>query len=209
MSSNSSFTYSQSSNGSQATDHGSGSGTGPQLRSSTRGHDSAPASQQAQADSQVTPPNTQDIIHLSQDRTTASNAQSGTSGQTTNTPDVDINFVHRALTAALEAQGGPVPTTTPSTQGMATTSTGTIAELPGNDPMLLSIQEIFPALDTAVVQSIYTNKFQAANLLKLEASVTYKRNAHNSTLLAREKPVLASPRPAKMSTSKNTSQYPT
>jgi hypothetical protein len=41
--------------------------------------------------------------------------------------------------------------------------------------MLLSIQEIFPALDTAVVQSIYTNKFQAANLLKLEASFTYKK----------------------------------
>jgi hypothetical protein len=40
--------------------------------------------------------------------------------------------------------------------------------------MLLSIQEIFPALDTAVVQSIYTNKFHAANLLKLEASLTYK-----------------------------------
>jgi hypothetical protein len=30
-------------------------------------------------------------------------------------------------------------------------------------------------LDTAVVQSIYTNKFQAANLLKLEASFTYKK----------------------------------
>jgi len=41
--------------------------------------------------------------------------------------------------------------------------------------MLQSIQEIFPALDTAVVQSIYTNKFQAANILKLEASFTYKK----------------------------------
>ena len=41
--------------------------------------------------------------------------------------------------------------------------------------MLLSIQEIFPALDTAVVQSIYTNKFQAANFLKLEDSFTYKK----------------------------------
>jgi hypothetical protein len=30
-------------------------------------------------------------------------------------------------------------------------------------------------LDTAVVQSIYTNKFQAANLLKLEASFTFKK----------------------------------
>jgi len=58
---------------------------------------------------------------------------------------------------------------------MAITITGTIAELPGNDPMLLSIKEIFPALDTAVVQSIYTNKFQAAYLLKLEASFTYKK----------------------------------
>jgi hypothetical protein len=41
--------------------------------------------------------------------------------------------------------------------------------------MLLSIQEIFPALDTAVVQSIYTKTFQAANLLKLEASFTYRK----------------------------------
>jgi hypothetical protein len=41
--------------------------------------------------------------------------------------------------------------------------------------MLLSIQEIFPALDTAVMQSRYTNKFQAANILKLEASFTYKK----------------------------------
>jgi len=55
------------------------------------------------------------------------------------------------------------------------TGAGAIAELPGNDPMLLSIQEIFPALDTAVVQSIYTNKFQGANLLKLEASFTYNK----------------------------------
>jgi hypothetical protein len=30
-------------------------------------------------------------------------------------------------------------------------------------------------LDTAVVQSIYTNKFQAANLLKIEASFTLKQ----------------------------------
>ena len=52
--------------------------------------------------------------------------------------------------------------------------TGAIAGLPGNDPMVHSIQEIFPALDTAVVQSIYTNKFQVANLLKPEASFTYK-----------------------------------
>ena len=173
MSSNSNFTYSQSSNGSQASDPGSSSGTGRQLRSSTRGHDTAPASQQTQGDSQATPPNTQDTIHLAQDRATAPSTQSGPSGQ--NTPDVDINVVLRALTAALEAQRGPGPAATPSTKGIATTGTGAIAELPGNDPMLLSIQEIFPALDTAVVQSIYTNKFQAANLLKLEASFTYKK----------------------------------
>jgi len=42
--------------------------------------------------------------------------------------------------------------------------------------MLLSIQEIFPALDIAVMQSIYTNKFQPANLRKLETSFTYKKN---------------------------------
>ncbi|KAF8536699.1 hypothetical protein BDD12DRAFT_807556 [Trichophaea hybrida] len=41
--------------------------------------------------------------------------------------------------------------------------------------MLLSIQDMFPAIDTAVVQSIYTNKFRAENLLKVEASFTYKK----------------------------------
>jgi hypothetical protein len=92
-----------------------------------------------------------------------------------NTPDVDINIILRALTVALEAQRGRGPTATQSTQGIATTGTGAIAELPGNDPMLLSTKEIFPALDPAVVQSIYTNKFQAANHLKLEASFTYKK----------------------------------
>jgi hypothetical protein len=40
--------------------------------------------------------------------------------------------------------------------------------------MLLSIQVICPALDTADVQSIYTNKLHTTNLLKLEASFTYK-----------------------------------
>ena len=93
MSSNSSITYSQSSNGSQASDAGSSSSsnTGLQLRSSTHGHNSDPASQQMHGDSQVTPPKTQDTIHLWQDRTTALSAQSATSGQ--NTPDVDINVV--------------------------------------------------------------------------------------------------------------------
>jgi len=173
MSPNFNITYSQSSNGSQASDTCSSSGTGRQLRSSTRGHDTTPASQQTQGDSQVTPPNTQDTIHLAQDRATAPSTQSGTSGQ--NTPDVDINVVLRALTAALEAQRGPGPAATPSTKGIATTGTGAIAELPSYDPMLPTMQEIFPALDRAVVQSIYTKKFQATNLLKLEASFTYKK----------------------------------
>jgi len=60
---------------------------------------------------------------------------------------------------------------------MTTTCTGSIAELPGIDPMHRSIQEIFAALDTAVVPFIYTNMFQAANLLKLEASFTYNKKA--------------------------------
>jgi hypothetical protein len=75
---------------------------------------------------------------------------------------------------SLEAQRGPGPAATASTHGIPRTGTSAIAELPGNDPILLSIKEIFPALDTAVVQSIYTNKFQTANLLSLEASFTYK-----------------------------------
>ena len=126
-----------------------------------------------QGDSQGTPPNTHDTIHLAQDRATTPSTQSGRSGQ--NTPDVYINVILRALTAALEAQHGPGPAATPSTHGITTTGTRAIAELPGNEPMLHSIQEIFPALDTAVVQSIYTNKFQATNLLKLEASFTNKK----------------------------------
>ena len=159
MSSNSNFTYSQSCNGSQAWDLGSSSSsTGRQLRSCLRGHNSAPASQSAtQGDSQGTPPITLDTIHLSQDRTTAPSAHSGTSGQ--NIPDVDINVVLRALAAALVAQRGRGPAATPSMQGIIATSTGLIAELPGNNPMLLSIPEIFPVLDRAGVQSIYTNKF--------------------------------------------------
>jgi len=78
------------------------------------------------------------------------------------------------MTAVLDAQRGRGTATTSSIQGTTTTSTGSIAELPGNDPMLLSIQEIFPALDTVVVQSTYTNKFHSADLLKLEASFPYR-----------------------------------
>jgi hypothetical protein len=59
-------------------------------------------------------------------------------------------------------------------------SAGSITELPGNEPMILSTDEILPTLDTAVVQSIYTNKFQGANLLKLEASFTNKKNIGKS-----------------------------
>jgi hypothetical protein len=54
-------------------------------------------------------------------------------------------------------------------------STCSIAELPGNDPIIHSIEEIFLALDTAVGQSIYRNMFQAANLRNLDASLTYKK----------------------------------
>ena len=92
MLSNSNFIYSQSSNGSQASDPGSSStSTGQQLCSSTRGHDTAPACQQTQGDSQATPPNAQDTIHLAQDRTTGPGTRSGTSNR--HTPDVDINVV--------------------------------------------------------------------------------------------------------------------
>ncbi|KAF8533284.1 hypothetical protein BDD12DRAFT_899677 [Trichophaea hybrida] len=74
-------------------------GTGRQLRSNTRGHDTGSTSQQAQADSQITPPDTQDTIHLSQARATAVNAQ-----PTANCPsplDININIVLKALTTAL------------------------------------------------------------------------------------------------------------
>jgi hypothetical protein len=42
-------------------------------------------------------------------------------------------------------------------------------------PFLLSIQDIFSASDRAVVESIGRNKFQAINLLKLEALFTFKK----------------------------------
>jgi len=58
---------------------------------------------------------------------------------------------------------------------MTTTSTGLMAKPPRNDPMLLSIAEIFPTLDTAVVQSIYTYKLQTASFLKIDASFTDKK----------------------------------
>jgi len=173
MSLYSNFTYSQLSNRRQAWDPGSSSGTGHQLRGTTRGHDTTPESQPIQGDTQATPHHTQDTIHLAQDRVTTPSTQLGMSGQ--NTPDVDLNVVLQALRADLKSQRIPRPAATLSTQGITTMCTGAIAKLPGNDPMFLSIREIFPALKTAAVQSIYTNKFQAAYLLKLEAWFTYKK----------------------------------
>lgn len=103
MCSNSIFTYSQASNGSQATDLGSSSAsTGRQLGSRTSTHDSAPASQQMARGSQATTPNTHDTIHLSQDRMNTLRRQSGGSSQST--PDVNMIVVIRANTANLEAQ---------------------------------------------------------------------------------------------------------
>ncbi|KAF8536384.1 hypothetical protein BDD12DRAFT_807835 [Trichophaea hybrida] len=170
---------SQSSSQNQATDDGSGSGTGRQLSSNSRGNDTGPAS-----GLHPTPPNTQDTIRLSQAALRAATANTQPTPTrpnpnpnpnptltTTITPaDIDINTILRALTAALEVDRGPGPTNTAST---STPSVDTATELPGNDPMLLSIQDMFPAIDTAVVQSIYTNKFRAENLLKLEAWFTY------------------------------------
>ncbi|KAF8533167.1 hypothetical protein BDD12DRAFT_900167 [Trichophaea hybrida] len=163
---------SQSSSRSRAADQGNGSSTSRQLRSSTRGNDTGPA-----ADSHPTPPSTQDTSHLSQaaQRETAENIHATLDHLNQNPipPNIDINTVLRALTAALESHRGPGSTNITST--IAASSTSTAAELPGNDPMLLSIQDMFPAIDTAVVQSIFTNKFRAENLLKLEASFTYKK----------------------------------
>jgi hypothetical protein len=61
-------------------------------------------------------------------------------------------------------------------QGMITTSTCSIAELAGNEPTLHLMEVTFPVLDTAVVESIHRNKFQAANLLILKALFTDKMN---------------------------------
>jgi hypothetical protein len=86
-----------------------------------------------------------------------------------------MHVVLRALQAALEAQRGTGPAAMPTTPGITTMGTRVIAELPGNDFILLSIQKIFPVLDTAVVQFIYTTKFRVANLLILEPVLTYKK----------------------------------
>jgi hypothetical protein len=127
MSSNCNFIYIPSGKGRHSSDFGSSSSTtGRQLRSSTRGHDTTPASQKTQGDSQVTPPNAQNTIHLSQDRMTAQRTQSGMSGL--NAADVDINLVLRAITAAPEAQRGPDHPATQSMQCRATSSTVMIAE---------------------------------------------------------------------------------
>jgi hypothetical protein len=86
----------------------------------------------------VTPANTQEAIHLMQDRATAPSTQSGTGGQ--NTPNVDFKVVLRALTAALEAQGRPGPAATLTTQHITPRGTGPISELPGNDLLVLLIE---------------------------------------------------------------------
>jgi len=121
----------------------------------------------------VTPATTQDTVHLQQHATTTPSSQSGTWVQ--NTPFVEMNVILRAGTTPHVAQRMSGPSATPGMQRKATKCPGSIDELPGNDPILVSIQAIFLALDTAVVQSIYTNKFQAANLLKLKASFTYQK----------------------------------
>ncbi|KAF8538318.1 hypothetical protein BDD12DRAFT_885480 [Trichophaea hybrida] len=163
---------SQSSSRSRAAGQGNGSSTSRQLRSSTRGNDTGPA-----AGIHPTPPSTQDTSHLSQaaQRETAENIQTTLDdlNPNPNPPNIDINTVLRALTAAIESHRGPGPTNITNT--IAASSTSTAAELPGNDPMILSIQDMFPAIDTAVIQSIYTKRFRAENLLKLEASFTYKK----------------------------------
>ncbi|KAF8241209.1 hypothetical protein K440DRAFT_636005 [Wilcoxina mikolae CBS 423.85] len=137
---------SQSSSRSQAADHGSDSSTGRQLPSSTWGNDTGPA-----ADTHPTPPDTQDTINLSQAalRAVAENMQSTPIRPNTNLspPVIDINTV----------------------------LTSSTAELARNNPMLLSILDMFPEIDTKVVQSIYTNQFRAENLLDLEASFTYQK----------------------------------
>ncbi|KAF8540604.1 hypothetical protein BDD12DRAFT_880217 [Trichophaea hybrida] len=139
---------SQSSSQSRAADQGNGSSTCRQLRSSTCGNDTGPA-----AGIHPTPPTTQDTSDLSQaaQRETAENIQATLDhlNPTPIPPNINIHTVLRALTDALESHRRLGPINTTST--IAASSTSTAAELPGNDPMLLPIQHMFPAIDTAVV----------------------------------------------------------
>jgi len=161
MSSISSFTHSQSSNGSQASDPSAQQQRHPRTRLRPR----VPPDARRQPGNPAQHPGHNPRLARWNDRLERTvcheRPEHTRCRHQRRTPSPHSRF---------KAQRRPGPATTASTQGMTTTSTGSIAKLPGNDPMLFSIQEIFPALDTAVVQSIYTNKFQATNLPKLKAS---------------------------------------
>jgi hypothetical protein len=48
-------------------------------------------------------------------------------------------------------------------------------QLSGNDPRLASIQSMFPAVDITTVNAIFANKFEAENLLRLDASFLHRK----------------------------------
>jgi hypothetical protein len=49
--------------------------------------------------------------------------------------------------------------------------------LPGNDPRIVAIQAMCPAVDLTTVNAIFTNKFEAENLLRLDASFLHKKKS--------------------------------
>jgi hypothetical protein len=60
-------------------------------------------------------------------------------------------------------------------------------QIPGNDPRLASIQSMFPAVDITTVNAIFANKFEAENLLRLDASFLHrKKKPSNSGRWAEE-----------------------
>jgi hypothetical protein len=48
-------------------------------------------------------------------------------------------------------------------------------QLSGNDPRLASLQGMFPAVDLITVNAIFANKFEAENLLRLDASFLHRK----------------------------------
>jgi hypothetical protein len=50
--------------------------------------------------------------------------------------------------------------------------------LPGNEPRIVAIQDMFPAVDLTTVNAIFHNKFEAENLLRLDASFLHKKKSH-------------------------------
>jgi hypothetical protein len=53
-------------------------------------------------------------------------------------------------------------------------------QLPGNDPRLASLQDMFPAVDLITVNAIFANKFGAENLRRPDASFLHRNSGRSA-----------------------------